>query len=144
MDEDELEYNDVERDYAEEYEEQPEEQEDIESDLESEGEYGVEDVILTDGSDFVENKNRITSAYLNKYERTKVLSMRALQISLGAVPLIDIGDTTDAYEIALLELKQKKCPIIIRRYLPDNTYEDWKVSELIIIDDYNYTNDMEY
>ena len=142
MDEDDLEY---EGEYQEDYEDVEEEAvEDLEEELGSEAETVNDDVILTDSSDFVENKNRVTSAYLNKYERTKVLGMRALQISLGSVPLIDIGETTDAYEIALLELQQKKCPFVIRRYLPDNTYEDWKVSELIIIDDYNYTNDNGY
>jgi DNA-directed RNA polymerase I, II, and III subunit RPABC2 len=139
MDEDELEYTEVEQDYPEEYEDL-EQTEDIESEVEEQN----TDEILTDSSDFVENKERVTSAYLNKYERTKVLGMRALQISVGAVPLVDIGETTDAYEIALLELKQKKCPFVIRRYLPNNTYEDWKVSELIIIDDLNYANDTGY
>ncbi len=136
MDDDELEYNEPET-YDEEYIEDEEEVEDLEEELQSEGE--KEDLFL-DSSDFVESKQRVTSIYLNKYERTKVLGTRALQISLGASPLVDIGDLTDAYDIALLELKQKKCPFVIRRYLPDNTYEDWKVSELQILDDYNYVN----
>jgi DNA-directed RNA polymerase I, II, and III subunit RPABC2 len=32
--------------------------------------------------------------------------------------------------IAEKELKDGKIPFIIRRYLPNNTYEDWKVNEL--------------
>jgi len=30
--------------------------------------------------------------------------------------------------------RAKKIPIIIRRYLPDGSYEDWSIEELIITD----------
>ena len=35
---------------------------------------------------------------------------------------------TDPYKLAERELSLRKIPFIIRRYLPDHTYEDWKVS----------------
>ena len=38
---------------------------------------------------------------------------------------------TTAYEIALLELKANKIPLIIRRRLPNGGYEDWRTEELI-------------
>ena len=88
-----------------------------------------EKVILSDMS----NKIKITSKYLNKYERTRILGTRALQISLGSPPLVDIKVVIDPYEIAILELESKVLPINIRRYLPNNTYEDWKMSELEFI-----------
>ena len=50
---------------------------------------------------------------------------RALQISLGAPVLVELGDEIDPLEIAMKELKAKKIPIVIRRYLPDHSYEDW-------------------
>ena len=34
-------------------------------------------------------------------------------------------------QIAGKELREGKVPFTIRRYLPDNTYEDWGVHELI-------------
>lgn len=34
----------------------------------------------------------------------------------------------------LLLRRARKIPIIIRRYLPDGSYEDWGVDELIITD----------
>ena len=37
---------------------------------------------------------------------------------------------TDPYQIAERELAERKIPFIVRRYLPDRTYEDWKISEL--------------
>ena len=38
----------------------------------------------------------------------------------------------DPLKIAIKELKEKKIPINVRRYLPDNSYEDWSVDELTI------------
>lgn len=35
-------------------------------------------------------------------------------------------------KIASKELYEKKIPFTIRRYLPDGSYEDWGVNELII------------
>ncbi len=39
---------------------------------------------------------------------------------------------TDPLAIAMKELKERKIPLIIRRYLPDGSFEDWKLSELIV------------
>jgi len=75
---------------------------------------------------------RMTTSYLTKYERARILGTRALQISLGAPVLVELGDEIDPLEIAMRELKAKKIPIVIRRYLPDHSYEDWAIDELII------------
>lgn len=75
---------------------------------------------------------RSTTSYMTKYERARILGTRALQISLGAPVLVELGDEIDPLEIAMKELKAKKIPIIIRRYLPDHSYEDWSIDELII------------
>ncbi len=49
--------------------------------------------------------------------------------------LIPLGkEDFDPIKIAEKELEQKKIPFVIRRYLPDGAFEDWKVSELQIID----------
>ncbi|KAA0189658.1 hypothetical protein HAZT_HAZT008891 [Hyalella azteca] len=37
-------------------------------------------------------------------------------------------------QIAAKELREQKIPLIIRRYLPDGSYEDWKIDELIMSD----------
>ena len=81
----------------------------------------------------IPNELRSTTCYLTKYERARILGTRALQISKNAPILVDLepGDT-DPLKIAEKELLAKKIPFIIRRYLPDGSYEDWKVSELII------------
>jgi len=77
------------------------------------------------------NKIKITTPYMTKYERARILGTRALQISMNAPILVPLEGETDPLEIAIKELSQRKIPLIIRRYLPDGSYEDWKVSELI-------------
>ncbi|EIW64187.1 RNA polymerase Rpb6 [Trametes versicolor FP-101664 SS1] len=77
------------------------------------------------------NKVRVTTPYLTKYERARVLGTRALQISMNAPVLVPLDGETDALQIAIKELSQRKIPLIIRRYLPDGSFEDWSVSELI-------------
>ena len=75
---------------------------------------------------------RITTRYLTKYERARVLGTRALQISMNAPVMVDLDGETDPLRIAEKELRERKIPIIIRRYLPDGSHEDWAVDELII------------
>ena len=69
---------------------------------------------------------------MTKYERARVLGTRALQISMNAPVMVDIEGETDALKIAMKELQARKIPMIIRRYLPDGSYEDWALEELII------------
>ncbi|CAD6568273.1 MAG: DNA-directed RNA polymerases I II and III subunit RPABC2 [Tremellales sp. Tagirdzhanova-0007] len=78
------------------------------------------------------NEIRVTTPYMTKYERARVLGTRALQISMNAPVLVPVEGETDPLEIALKELAAKKIPLVIRRYLPDNSFEDWKVEELIL------------
>jgi len=85
-------------------------------------------------SDFplIDKSKRITTRYMTKYERARVLGTRALQISMNAPVMVDLEGETDALKIALKELRERKIPMIIRRYLPDGSYEDWSIDELII------------
>lgn len=76
-------------------------------------------------------KNNKTPPYLNKYERTRVLSERAQQIIDGAAIFISHPETyKNAYDIAVQELSEKKIPFIIRRNY-NNTYEYWKLEDLL-------------
>ncbi|CAF2699545.1 unnamed protein product [Rotaria sp. Silwood2] len=77
---------------------------------------------------------RITTPYMTKYERARVLGTRALQIAMCAPLMVEPDGETDPLQIAMRELKEKKIPIIIRRYLPDGSYEDWSIDELTITD----------
>ena len=74
----------------------------------------------------------MTTPHLTKYERARVLGTRALQISMNAPTLVELDPgQSDPLQIAMKELQAKKIPLIIRRYLPDGSYEDWKVNELM-------------
>lgn len=80
----------------------------------------------------IPKEDRTTTPYMTKYERARVLGTRALQISLNAPVLVDIEGETDPLQIAMKELAQRKTPLVIRRYLPDGSYEDWGCDELIL------------
>lgn len=84
------------------------------------------------GSSGTAPAERITTRYLTKYERARVLGTRALQISMNAPVMVDLDGETDPLRIAQKELRERKIPIIIRRYLPDGSHEDWSMDELII------------
>ncbi len=77
---------------------------------------------------------RVTTPYMTKYERARVLGTRALQIAMCAPVMVELEGETDPLQIAMKELKQRKIPIIVRRYLPDGSHEDWNIDELIIVD----------
>ncbi|XP_032869112.1 DNA-directed RNA polymerases I, II, and III subunit RPABC2 [Amblyraja radiata] len=99
---------------------------------EEEDRENVEILPAADGSQA--NLKRITTSYMTKYERARVLGTRALQIAMCAPVMVELEGETDPLQIAMKELKARKIPIIIRRYLPDGSYEDWGVDELIIAD----------
>lgn len=75
---------------------------------------------------------KVTTPYMSKYERARVLGTRALQISMNAPVMVELEGETDPLIIAMKELKAKKIPIVIRRFLPDGSFEDWGIDELII------------
>lgn len=80
----------------------------------------------------IPDSERITSRFMTKYEKARILGTRALQISKNAPLMVDPGDETDPYRLAEIELSSKKVPFIVRRYLPDGSYEDWKASDLFV------------
>ena len=51
--------------------------------------------------------------------------------SMNAPVLVDLEGETDPLQIAIKELREKKIPLIVRRYLPDGMYEDWTCEELL-------------
>jgi len=75
---------------------------------------------------------RKTIPILSKYERTRVVGERAIQISMGAPPLVEVGNLENPVDIAEKELREKKIPYIIKRVLPNGLIELWNVDELRI------------
>lgn len=80
------------------------------------------------------DKHHKTIPFLTKYEKTRILGQRAQQINNGSEPFVDVPENIiDGYLVAELELNEKKIPFIIRRPMPDNTFEYWKISDLELI-----------
>ena len=88
--------------------------EDDEDDSEDEYEIPDEDLILSRHNTFI---------HLTKYERTKVLGIRAKQIEMGANPTIKYSKSETPLEIAEREIKMKKLPFKIKRKLPTGEIE---------------------
>lgn len=53
------------------------------------------------------------------------------EYSMNAPVLVDVEGETDPLQIAIKELREKKIPLVVRRYLPDGWYEDWTCEELL-------------
>ncbi len=57
---------------------------------------------------------------LTKYEKARIIGARALQLSMGAPPLIRISeDMLDPIIIAIKELEKGVIPISVRRRMPE-------------------------
>ena len=84
----------------------------------------------------IDDPNHKTHPFMSRYEITHILGLRAKQIEHGAAPLIaSPSNIIDGYQLARLELQQKKIPFIIKRPLPGNKYEYWHVRDLEILRD---------
>jgi DNA-directed RNA polymerases I, II, and III subunit RPABC2 len=82
----------------------------------------------TDG--VIEDKQHRTLPRLSKYERTRVIGMRAAQIAHGSAPLVPPDGISIAFELACKELNARLLPFIIKRPLPNGECEYWKIADL--------------
>lgn len=73
--------------------------------------------------------------FLSVYERTKMLGFRANQLAQGARSYLKPvpEHLTSTLEIAKLELEQRLLPFIIKRPMPNGTFEYWRLSDLMLI-----------
>jgi len=80
------------------------------------------------------DSNHRTYPFLTNYEKTKIIGLRANQISKGSVPFVSVPKhITDVKDIAKMELEQKRLPFIIKRPLPNGTFEYWRLTDLLIL-----------
>lgn len=70
---------------------------------------------------------------MTKYEKARIIGLRAEQIGNGSPICVDPKGETDTIKIARMELQEHVIPsFIIRRFVPnDKGYEDWDVRDLI-------------
>merc|ERR1712087_192992 len=123
-----------EEEYGDDFDDGPDDLDDEEPlDEPAENEEGEKMEIITEAQPgLVDPSKRITTKYMTKYERARVLGTRALQIAMCAPVMVELEGETDPLQIAMKELKAQKIPFIIRRYLPDGSYEDWALEELMM------------
>jgi DNA-directed RNA polymerase I, II, and III subunit RPABC2 len=78
----------------------------------------------------VDDNKRISINRLTKYERVRIIGIRAKQIIMGSNILVKGIENKTPTEIAELELKHNMIPVKIKRKLPNGMFEIWKLSEL--------------
>ena len=72
-----------------------------------------------------------TNPILTKFEKTRVLGVRAEQLNRGALPLIAVDDNIiHSQTIAEMEFDQNKIPFIIGRPIPNGGIEYWHLRDL--------------
>nr|CAB3499048.1 unnamed protein product [Digitaria exilis] len=101
---------------------EPEVEEGAEEELENNNEDANDDDVGADGEEKGQEKSkgeRKTSKYMT---------------NMNAPVMVELEGETDPLEIAMKELRERKIPFTIRRYLPDGSYEDWGVDELTVED----------
>jgi DNA-directed RNA polymerase subunit K/omega len=85
------------------------------------------------GGDKADTNHR-TYPFLTNYEKTKIIGLRANQLSKGSAPFVAVPKhITDVKDIAKLELEQKRLPFIIKRPLPNGRFEYWRLTDLLIL-----------
>lgn len=85
--------------------------------------------IIEEHVEIIEKQKRITSPFMSKYEKARLIGCRAIQITIKGT---DKG--MDPLKIALEELKNNEIDLVVRRTLVNGDYEDWHASELKIFD----------
>ncbi len=66
---------------------------------------------------------------LTRFEKARIMGARALQLSLGAPPFIEIPSSAKtSLDIALAELELRVIPIVIRRRLPNGDFQNIPIS----------------
>ena len=93
-------------------------------------------VVRDDDGNIVDELHK-TLPILTCYEKTRILGQRAMQIDAGAKILLNKKlnpNIINSYLIAEEELKTKSIPFIIKRPIPNGSFEYWNIQDLEILD----------
>jgi DNA-directed RNA polymerase subunit K len=52
---------------------------------------------------------------LTRFERARIIGARALQLSMGAKPMVKVSPDLDPIDIAIMELKKNVLPLEVRK-----------------------------
>ncbi len=80
------------------------------------------------------DSNHKSQPFLTQYEKTRILGFRTNQLAQGAIPYVQVPDhIRNVIDIAKMELEQRRLPYIIKRPMPDGTFEYWRLCDLMIL-----------
>tara|TARA_B110000858_G_scaffold144204_2_gene163762 strand:- start:2066 stop:2413 length:348 start_codon:yes stop_codon:yes gene_type:complete len=84
------------------------------------------------------NETKISKPIMTKYEFNQIISQRTTMLAHGAIPLVDVSNykiksNIELREISLKELKEGRIPFIIKRPLPNNKFELYRVKDLDLV-----------
>lgn len=102
-----------------------------EEDIANENKFKI--VTYKDILDGIEKKPKKTIPILTKFEKARIIGVRLQQLANGSKPRVDTSNLKTIHEIVYEELRMRMIPFIIRRSLPNGTYEDWKLEEFISV-----------
>ena len=69
---------------------------------------------------------------MTKFEKAKIIGIRSEMLANGAQAMVTVPkNTINVKDIALLELQEKKIPLLVRRFYTNKDYEDLRVEDLI-------------
>jgi DNA-directed RNA polymerase I, II, and III subunit RPABC2 len=78
--------------------------------------------------------NHKSQPFLTQYEKTRILGFRTNQLAQGALPYVKVPDhIRNVLDIAKMELEQRRLPFIIKRPMPDGSFEYWRLCDLMIL-----------
>ena len=75
-----------------------------------------------------------TRNFLSKYERVKIIGLRAEQLQRGAAPYVEFDPKNyDPIAIANKELEFRKLPFMVCRTLANGEKEYWRLEDMVIM-----------
>jgi len=68
---------------------------------------------ITKKTPYKDRREKMTR--MTRFEKARLIGARALQLAMGAKPLVKIPETKDPIDIATLELKKSVIPLTVRK-----------------------------
>jgi DNA-directed RNA polymerase I, II, and III subunit RPABC2 len=128
-----MEDEDFDNDFSNEPDYTEEEEDIIDEDNKDDEKNGFKLVTYKNVLENMEKKPKKSIPYLTKFERARIIGTRLQQLAYGAKPRVDTKGLSSIQEIVEKELDERKIIFIIRRPMPDGTFEDWKLQEFISV-----------
>lgn len=77
-----------------------------------------------------------SSPVMTKYEYNQLISLRVTHLANGAIPFVQMPEdmkvtsNMELRRIALMELREGKLPYLVKRTMPNNKIEYWKIKDM--------------